>query len=527
MSDEIYFGGVCYISASDAAQIRGFTRDYVARLCKDGKLPARRIGKQWYAQRDAFLAFVAEQEYARAKRRSDLIRERKHEYTSATLISPLRSAPPGSRRVGKTISARALPKATGFVQAALASAVRTPAAISAVRAASSTPIHAISLGKHMSVHTLPPMTDALHKLMAIMTALLFTIGTYLFVDAQYARLTHQSGVTERAALLASAIVDQSKQQLARASHNPLGFFSSGVDALARTVNQRVNLFVYGIMYPPSLTGFFGDPDVVSVRVAVAPPPAPSPVRSTALSPSRPSTPITQNNITQLARGEPVESVERVIERVIETQRIVASAGGLTEEILTRRLNALDTKLTAQIYSMSAQTPAIATTIVQQATAGATRIDELSKIALKDSTITGGSISGTSVSATTLSASGATTLAGTTVAGDLAVTGTISGTISSSNGTFGYITATSTTATSTFASGGLAIGTTSPSANSLFTVGTSSPLLYIDRITGRIGIGTSAPTSSAALQIDSTAGGFLPPRVTTAQKSAIGSPSSGL
>jgi hypothetical protein len=45
--------------------------------------------------------------------------------------------------------------------------------------------------------------------------------------------------------------------------------------------------------------------------------------------------------------------------------------------------------------------------------------------------------------------------------------------------------------------------------------------------GNVGIGTTAPNSNAILQLDSTTKGFLPPRMTTAQKNAISTPPDGL
>ncbi len=45
--------------------------------------------------------------------------------------------------------------------------------------------------------------------------------------------------------------------------------------------------------------------------------------------------------------------------------------------------------------------------------------------------------------------------------------------------------------------------------------------------GQIGIGTSAPDASAALDVTSTTGGILFPRMTTAQRDAIASPANGL
>ena len=45
--------------------------------------------------------------------------------------------------------------------------------------------------------------------------------------------------------------------------------------------------------------------------------------------------------------------------------------------------------------------------------------------------------------------------------------------------------------------------------------------------GSVGIGTSSPNAAALLQVDSTTKGFLPPRMTTAQRDAISSPPAGL
>jgi len=45
--------------------------------------------------------------------------------------------------------------------------------------------------------------------------------------------------------------------------------------------------------------------------------------------------------------------------------------------------------------------------------------------------------------------------------------------------------------------------------------------------GNVGIGTSSPNAAARLDVTSTTSGFLPPRMTTAQRDAIGSPPNGL
>jgi Helix-turn-helix domain len=59
MSDDIYFDGIKYISAKEAASLSGFTRDYVARLCRHGKVNARRLGALWYIDVVSLLEFLS------------------------------------------------------------------------------------------------------------------------------------------------------------------------------------------------------------------------------------------------------------------------------------------------------------------------------------------------------------------------------------------------------------------------------------------------------------------------------------
>src|SRR3989344_280670 len=381
MTDEIFFDGVRYISASEAAELVGFSRDYVARLCKDGKLLAKRIGKQWYASHESLQQFAVAQEYERAKRRDELARSRREEYKSGP-NGTLAQMPDVRPRDSERLAASVTPRIPSYIHAVLSSAVRTPACVSAARAISSVPLHAVSAGKQVGVHALPPLGDALHKLLAIVTALLFTVGTYFFVDAQYARLTSQTGVAERASLLASAFVDSAEKQLALAAENPADAFSNMFEQFARSINRRVDTLVYGIMFPQELIGFSSDRELVSVRVV----PQSSPAKSASIAESETPEKRSAGSMrpAQTIINQPV--IERVVERVTlqpATAEVLAKAGGITEEILAARLNQLDNKLTSQIYDVASVGSANSTQIVNNynAVGGALRIDELNKIAL--------------------------------------------------------------------------------------------------------------------------------------------------
>ncbi len=70
------------------------------------------------------------------------------------------------------------------------------------------------------------------------------------------------------------------------------------------------------------------------------------------------------------------------------------------------------------------------------------------------------------------------------------------------------------------------GFSSPSLNAIYLINNGSPSVVVTA-NGSTGIGTSNPASAAKLDISSTTQGFLPPRMTTAQRNAIATPVEGL
>jgi len=68
------------------------------------------------------------------------------------------------------------------------------------------------------------------------------------------------------------------------------------------------------------------------------------------------------------------------------------------------------------------------------------------------------------------------------------------------------------------------GNNTSDINSFLGGNTSS---YLNANTGNLGVGTNAPDNSAMLDVESTTKGFLPPRMTTAERDAIINPAEGL
>ena len=57
MSETIIKSG--WISTHRAAQLTGYTRDYVGQLARSGRVAAEQVGRTWYVERDSLLRYKA------------------------------------------------------------------------------------------------------------------------------------------------------------------------------------------------------------------------------------------------------------------------------------------------------------------------------------------------------------------------------------------------------------------------------------------------------------------------------------
>ncbi len=51
--DEILIGEKKYVSSKQAAKVTGYAKDYIGQLCREGRVPARLIGRSWYVLESA------------------------------------------------------------------------------------------------------------------------------------------------------------------------------------------------------------------------------------------------------------------------------------------------------------------------------------------------------------------------------------------------------------------------------------------------------------------------------------------
>jgi len=164
-----------YIPTRDAAHAADLHPDYVARLAREGKIRAKRLGRKWHVETDSLTAFVRAQAGETARRNEELKHKRVHEYRKSKM--------PRQEGLSSQIIA---PEA----REAIADAVRVPSAyiheattqVVARGGIISTP----GLSSHMlSPAIIHPVVDFLHKIVALVASLILVFGAYSYADPHF------------------------------------------------------------------------------------------------------------------------------------------------------------------------------------------------------------------------------------------------------------------------------------------------------------------------------------------------------
>ncbi len=403
MTDELFFEGQRYISAAEAAGISNLTRDYIARLAREGKIAGRQIARQWYVSDLSLKNFLVAQEYSNSQRRNELVRQRQQEYGRS----------PGSTVSHEGVQIVSGPSSDQFRSSSsigkasnVSGSDRTDgSASSAYEALAATDILSEFRPKKLDVQPTFSPFRVLSKIAAGTLAFVLIIGLYTTQGslAQVSpQLVYDASTSPRLDLTASAaFVGGTFSQLTSA-------FERGVEALLAPFN--------GVHLAQNTK----TTAVVTVQIAAGRQPGRTTTSAPVSVASTKSTTVQQTIIEN-----------PVVERVIESGPS-ATFAGVTESELDQKIQQLNNALADQIVT---STNANSTVIAQNynVTAQTNAIDQLYGTTITNPSISGGSISNTDISGGTIS--GATingaTFTGTTSLQQLEVSG--SGTSTYSGG----------------------------------------------------------------------------------------------
>lgn len=150
-----------YIPARDAALRARLHPDYIARLARQSKIKAKRVGRKWYVDESALEKFLKSHSEGKEERREKLRVKHKKEY--------LEHAQPLAR-VDDTIAENVSPRTQHAV-------------VTTVKHANlwATP----GLNAHAVTYAMHPGIDLLHRVVALVTAFVLVFGAYGLFDREF------------------------------------------------------------------------------------------------------------------------------------------------------------------------------------------------------------------------------------------------------------------------------------------------------------------------------------------------------
>jgi hypothetical protein len=150
-----------YIPARDAALRARLHPDYIARLARQSKIEAKRIGRKWYVDERALTAFLKSHAEGKEARREKLREKHKREYLAHA--KPLALV---DEKIGESVSPR--------TQHAVVTSVKH----ANLWATPGVNAQAVTYAMH-------PGIDLLHRVVALVTAVVLVFGAYGLFDREF------------------------------------------------------------------------------------------------------------------------------------------------------------------------------------------------------------------------------------------------------------------------------------------------------------------------------------------------------
>lgn len=400
MSNGVFLNNVKHLSSKEAGDYTGYTHDYISRLCRDGKIPGKKIGKAWYVEADPFLRFIKAQEHAKNGNYELLSQERRKTYRRLVEEKEIEDI------ASLNFFSTAMPSA--FYQKTLAFVFAVTFVFGAYAVKDSLRVsnlqHAYSIvQEHVGIKG----RNALYATGEEVAVMLKTLKT---APNDIRELSIRETLSRANDLSIHAL-----EQIEIAATNfPDSLAAISISDIPELFNRLVS------KVRTTIASWFGNDDKDIFVTALMPEESPELKRArealldttngTSGGLTQPSSPLGMNEGTLTAVEQPP------VERVIETREVVVQAG-ITESYVTQLLEQLNNKLSSEIYRLSSEN---ATQIVNNyhAISQTSKIDDLGNVTIRNSSFTDGTISGsTSFSGTSGSFSGALSAASLSVSGD--------------------------------------------------------------------------------------------------------------
>ena len=451
MSKHLKFNNKIYFSSPEAGKTAGYTSDYVAKLCREGNLTCERIGRSWFVEESSLKEFVIAREHERVARHQQLSEQRKSEYYEQEIESADTPSASGHSKLTQNSklviqNSRAMVSSTLHAQEyAYFDPYTYTFAQAPITGTYFRKVLAEQEDQRRAARALIPYTPIVpvdtfrefgQKTVALLTAFMIVFGSTAVSGEQYlAAPAHIAQAFDRGVLVASELPQTlaSADEAVEAAFAALGTYVvnprfpeihhnalAQVNALEWLQESYDSVLAFfrgtGTRLVTNTTGFIGSGNArgvvdIQIRGVQQIDASVADASTSDASPTRlvytPATTTTTPERTTVVNNSPV------IERIIQTERVVMQSGVTLEQ-----LQQTENELRKEIVRLSADN---ATDIGDNfhSIALTQRIDTLGGVLISNSRIVSSSVEATSLTV----ANDASFNADVTIAGALTVTGT--------------------------------------------------------------------------------------------------------